>query len=83
MMYDSDTFIKNIIEHSERIAAIIEATDFNNHSLNPNITLIPSLWNNVNDALTVWAMNIQPIYEDECRKRAEMILRKAGELNGG
>lgn len=80
MVYDSDTFIKNIIEHSQRITAIIEATDFNNHSLNPNIILIPSLWNNINDALVVWAMDTKPAYEEECRKMAEMILRRAGKL---
>ncbi len=81
MVYDSDSFIRNIIEHSQRITAIIEATDFNNHSLNPNIILIPSLWNNVNDALVVWAMDTKPAYEEECRKMAEMILRRAGKLS--
>lgn len=80
MVYDSDSFIRNIIEHSQRITAIIEATDFGNHSLNPNIILIPSLWNNINDALVVWAMDTKPAYEDECRKMAEMILRRAGKL---
>lgn len=80
MVYDSDSFIRNIIEHSQRITAIIEATDFSNHSLNPNIILIPSLWNNVNDALVVWAMDTKPAYEEECRKMAEMILRRAGKL---
>ncbi len=82
MVYDSDSFIRNIIEHSQRITAIIEATDFNNHSLNPNIILIPSLWNNVNDALVVWAMDTKPAYEEECRKMAEIILRRAGKLTG-
>ncbi len=81
MVYDSDSFIRNIIEHSQRITAIIEATDFNNHSLNPNIILIPSLWNNINDALVVWAMDTKPAYEEECRKMAEMILRRAGKLS--
>ncbi len=81
MVYDSDSFIRNIIEHSQRITAIIEATDFSNHSLNPNIILIPSLWNNVNDALVVWAMDTKPAYEEECRKMAEIILRRAGKLN--
>lgn len=81
MVYDSDSFIRNIIEHSQRITAIIEATDFSNHSLNPNIILIPSLWNNVNDALVVWAMDTKPAYEDECRKMAEIILRRAGKLS--
>lgn len=81
MVYDSDSFIRNIIEHSQRITAIIEATDFGNHSLNPNIILIPSLWNNVNDALMVWAMDTKPAYEEECRKMAEMILRRAGKLS--
>lgn len=80
MVYDSDSFIRNIIEHSQRITAIIEATDFNNHGLNPNIILIPSLWNNINDALVVWAMDTKPAYEEECRKMAEMILRRAGKL---
>lgn len=82
MVYDSDSFIRNIIEHSQRITAIIEATDFSNHSLNPNIILIPSLWNNVNDALVVWAMDTKPAYEEECRKMAEIILRRAGKLAG-
>lgn len=82
MVYDSDSFIRNIIEHSQRITAIIEATDFGNHSLNPNIILIPSLWNNVNDALVVWAMDTKPAYEEECRKMAEIILRRAGKLAG-
>lgn len=82
MVYDSDSFIRNIIEHSQRITAIIEATDFSNHSLNPNIILIPSLWNNVNDALVVWAMDTKPTYEEECRKMAEIILRRAGKLAG-
>lgn len=81
MVYDSDSFIRNIIEHSQRITAIIEATDFSNHSLNPNIILIPSLWNNVNDALVVWAMDTKPAYEEECRKMAEIILRRAGKLS--
>lgn len=81
MAYDSDSFIKNIIEHSERLTAIIENTDFSNHSLNPNIILIPSLWNNINDALIVWAMDTKPNYEEECRKKAEIILRRAGRLN--
>ncbi|MBR5513297.1 MAG: hypothetical protein IKV85_04840 [Ruminococcus sp.] len=81
MVYDSDSFIRNIIEHSQRITAIIEATDFSNHSLNPNIILIPSLWNNINDALVVWAMDTRPAYEEECRKMAEIILRRAGKLN--
>ncbi len=82
MVYDSDSFIRNIIEHSQRITAIIEATDFSNHSLNPNIILIPSLWNNVNDALVVWAMDTKPAYEEECRKMAEIILKRAGKLTG-
>lgn len=82
MVYDSDSFIRNIIEHSQRITAIIEATDFNNHGLNPNIILIPSLWNNVNDALVVWAMDTKPAYEEECRKMAEIILKRAGKLTG-
>lgn len=80
MAYDSDTFIKNIIEHSQRITSIISVTDFNNHSLNPNIILIPSLWNNVNDAMIVWAMDTKHSYEEDCRKMAELILRRAGIL---
>lgn len=80
MAYDSDTFIKNIIEHSQRITSIISVTDFNNHSLNPNIILIPSLWNNINDAMIVWAMDTKPSYEEDCRKMAELILRRAGVL---
>lgn len=80
MVYDSDSFIRNILEHSQRIIAIIEATDFSNHALNPNIILIPSLWNNINDALVVWAMDTKPAYEEECRKMAEIILRRAGKL---
>lgn len=75
MSYDSDAFIKNIIEHSERITAIIENTDFSNHSLNPNLILIPSLWNNVNDALVAWALLINP-YESDCRKNPESVLRQ-------
>lgn len=80
MSYDSDTFVKNIIEHSQRIMSIISVTDFSNHSLNPNIILIPSLWNNINDAMIVWAMHTKPSYEEDCRKMAEMILRRAGVL---
>lgn len=80
MAYDSDTFVKNIIEHSQRIMSIISVTDFGNHSLNPNIILIPSLWNNVNDAMIVWAMDTNPSYEEDCRKMAEFILRRAGVL---
>lgn len=78
MAYDSDTFVKNIIEHSQRITSIISVTDFNNHSLNPNIILIPSLWNNINDAMIVWAIDTKPSYEEDCRKMAEFILRRAG-----
>lgn len=81
MAYDSDSFIKNIVEHSERLTAIIENTDFGNHSLNPNIILIPSLWNNINDALIVWAMDTKPDSEEECRKKAEIILRRAGRFS--
>lgn len=77
----SDSFIKNIIEHSERLTAIIENTDFSNHALNPNIILIPSLWNNINDALVVWAMDAKSHYGEECRKKAEFILRKEGILS--
>lgn len=81
MIFDSDTFVKNIVEHSERITAIIEAMDFENYSVNPNILLIPSLWNNVNDALIVWAIEINHSNVDECRRQAEKILRKAGEFD--
>lgn len=81
MSSGSDIFINNIIEHSERLTAVIENTDFVNPSYNPNLTLIPSLWNNVSDALIAWAMLCTSNNSSECRKNAEAVLQKADLLS--